>query len=265
MALIFATGMSATADDIRYLWQRPALLLRSIVAMYVVMPVVAVVMVRVLALPPKTELALVVLAICAGAPLVPKKLIKLGGNPSFVFSLIVTTSLLAIVTVPLSLHLLAGRIAFETESVTAAGVARVILKSFLVPLGAGMLVRILAPDVADRVGDVLLRVAGAVMGTCALVALAFGFRLVFEVGLPTVLAFAVFTLTALVSGHLLGGPEPQDRTSLAVACASRHVGLALLIATTARGPHTLAYVVAYLLASALVSIPYMRWRSKLTV
>jgi BASS family bile acid:Na+ symporter len=79
-ALIFAIGMTATTEDIVYLWRRPALLLKSIIAMYVVMPAVAVLMARTFDLPPRTELALVVLVICAGAPLLPKKLIKFGGG-----------------------------------------------------------------------------------------------------------------------------------------------------------------------------------------
>jgi BASS family bile acid:Na+ symporter len=103
--LILAIGMTAVTDDIVYLWRRPVLLVKSIIAMYVVMPAVAVLVARVLDLPERTELALVILAICAGAPLLPKKLIKFGGDPSYVFSLIVNTSLLAIVTVPASLHL----------------------------------------------------------------------------------------------------------------------------------------------------------------
>ena len=83
--------------------------------MYVVMPTVAVLMARVFDLPERTELALVILAICAGAPLLSKKLIKFGGDPSYVFSLIVNTSLLAIVTVPASLHLLAGAISLDMD------------------------------------------------------------------------------------------------------------------------------------------------------
>mgnify|MGYP001821143640 FL=1 len=103
--LILAIGMTAVTDDIVYLWRRPVLLVKSIIAMYVVMPAVAVLMAYVLDLPVRTELALVILAICAGAPLLPRKLIKFGGDPSYVLSLIVSTSLLAIVTVPASLHL----------------------------------------------------------------------------------------------------------------------------------------------------------------
>jgi len=52
--------------------------------------------------------------------------------------LIVNTSLLAMVTVPASLHLLAGAISLDTTGVTPAHVAGVILKTFLLPLGIGI-------------------------------------------------------------------------------------------------------------------------------
>lgn len=260
--LIFAIGMAATTDDIVYLWRRPVLLLKSITAMYVVMPVVAVLMARMLDLPKRTELALMILAICAGAPLLPKKLIKFGGDPTYVFSLIVTTSILAIVTVPVSLHLMAGIISFDTVTVTPERVARVILKTFLLPLAMGMLLRLAAPPLSERIGEPLLKISGAIMGLCAFAALVTGFHLVFEVGLPSMLAFAVFTVAAILDGHLFGGPDLSDRTSLAIACSSRHIGLALLIAANAPGKHALELVVAYLLASSVVSIAYIWWIKK---
>jgi len=260
--LIFAIGMAATTDDIVYLWRRPVLLLKSITAMYVVMPVVAVLMARLLDLPKRTELALVILAICAGAPLLPKKLIKFGGDPTYVFSLIVTTSILAVATVPVSLHLMAGIISFDTVTVTPERVARVILKTFLLPLAMGMLLRLAAPPLSERIGEPLLKISGAIMGLCAFAALLAGFHLVFEVGLPSMLAFAVFTVAAILDGHLFGGPDLSDRTSLAIACSSRHIGLALLIAANAPGKHALELVVAYLLASSVVSIAYIWWIKK---
>ena len=45
----------------------------------------------------------------------------------------------------------------------------------------------------------------------------------------------------------------------AIACSSRHIGLALLIAANVRAQHALALVVAYLLASTVVSITYIQW------
>ena len=258
--LIFAIGMTALTDDIVYLWRRPVLLVKSIIAMYVVVPAVAVLMACVLNLPQRTELALVVLAICAGAPLLPKKLIKFGGDPAYVFSLIVTTSLLAIVSVPLSLHLLAGTISFDTTVLTPSQVARVILKTFLLPLGLGMLFRLAAPVITERIGEPLLKIA-----LCAIIILTKGFNLIIEVGLPSLLAFAAFTFAAILAGHLSGGPDPSDRTSLAIACSSRHIGLALVVAVNARGPQALELVIAYLLASAVVSIPYVVWAKKRSV
>ena len=147
-------------------------------------------------------------------------------------------------------------------TVVPSQVAATILKALLVPLGAGMVVRALLPDVAERLGEPLLQWAGIALGLCTVVLLVGGFRLVIDVGLPSLLAFAVFTLAALATGHVLGGPDPGDRTALAVACASRHVGLALLIAASYRGQRTLELVAGYLVASAIVSLPYLRWRSK---
>jgi predicted Na+-dependent transporter len=204
--LIFGIGMSATASDVAYVWRRPALLGKSLLAMYIVVPLGAVLMARALDLPWGTKVALVVLAICAGAPLLPKKLVKLGGDPSYIFSLVVTTSLLAIVTVPAGLHVLSRYAVFES-TVTPSQIGTTVLKAFLLPLGAGMLVRVLSPGVAERLGEPVLRVSSAALAVCAVVLLVAGFHLVIAVGLPSLFAFAAFTLIALGAGHVLGGPD----------------------------------------------------------
>jgi BASS family bile acid:Na+ symporter len=262
VALIFAIGMSATTGDIIYLWSRPVLLLKSVAAMYLVMPIAAVLMDYAFDLPPKTELALVILAICAGAPLLPRSLIQFGGDPSYVFSLIVTTSLLAIITVPVSLYILTELISFNLKVLTPVQVARVILGTFLVPLGLGLLFRLIFPAIAERINTPLLRIASILMLLFVIIALSFGFRLVFYVGWPTILAFAGFTSVAILAGHLLGGPEPTRRTSLAIACSSRHIGLALLFAVNARSQAVLSLVAAYLIASGAVSFCYILWMKK---
>ena len=238
------------------------MLLEVHAAMYVVMPIIAILMACLLDLPPKTELALVILAICAGAPLLPKKLIKFGGDPSYVFSLIVTTSLLAIITVPASLRFLTGIIPFEAATVTPGQVTRVIMKSFLLPLGLGMLLRLFFPALMERLGTFLIKIASVVMGLCAIVALAAGFHLVFYVGLPSLIAFGLFTSIAIMTGHLLGGPDPSCCSSLAIACSSRHIGLALLFAVNVRSQRELSLVVAYLFASGVVSMFYIIWMKR---
>lgn len=259
--LIVAVGMSASFEDVTYLWRRPRRLAKSLFAMYVVVPVAALLMAYALELPRGTEVALVILAICAGAPLLPRRLFKLGGDPTYVFSLVVTTSLLAILTVPLGLRLVSDYVPVDS-SVTSLHVALTILRFFLVPLGIGMLIRAFSPKLAARMSEPLLEWASVALGVCAVSLLVASWRVLLTVGLETLLAFAAFTLVALVAGHALGGPEPSGRTSLAIACASRHIALAMLVAASYRGPRALALVAAYLVASVIASIPYVRWRAK---
>jgi BASS family bile acid:Na+ symporter len=74
------------------------------------------------------------------------------------------------------------------------------------------------------------------------------------------LVLAAFMLIALAIGHVMGGPEPENRTVLAIACSTRHIGVAVLVATTFQGPRTIVLMVTYLLTMLLVSIPYLHWR-----
>jgi predicted Na+-dependent transporter len=259
-ATILAIGLNASADDLTYLWRQPALLAKSLVAMYVLAPAAAILIGYGFDLPWGTRVALLILAICAGAPLLPKRLVKLGGDPIYVFSLVVTTSLLSIVTVPLGVELLNKFVAFDGAA-TPGQVAMTILQAFLIPLGVGMIVRAAFPELAERMSGPLFKWTSLLLLVCAVVLLVASWRTLLEVGWPTLLAFAAFTLGALAAGHLLGGPEPAGRTSLAVASASRHIALALLVAGSYRGPRTLALVLGYVLTSALVSIPYVRWRA----
>ena len=78
--MIFALGLRSSTADLLYLWQRPGLLVRSLLAMSLAVPAAAIVMVRLLHLPRETNVAILVLAVAAGAPLVPRRLLSSGGR-----------------------------------------------------------------------------------------------------------------------------------------------------------------------------------------
>jgi BASS family bile acid:Na+ symporter len=258
VTLIFAIGLGSTPADLVYLWRRPGQLVRSLLAMYVVVPVAAVLMAKTLPLPVAVKTAILVLAISAGAPLLPRKLMKLG-REGYVFSLVVTSSLLAVVAVPAWLEVLGTLFGREAE-LDPGAVALVIAKSFLAPLVLGMLLRWPLSSVAGRLSEWLLGAAGAALTAAGLALLVLHGGALVAVGVVPLLALVATTLVALAIGHALGGPDPDDRTALAVSCATRHVGIAMLAASTVPGPRIAVLVLAYVLASAVVSIPYLRWR-----
>ena len=66
----------------------------------------------------------------------------------------------------------------------------------------------------------------------------------------------------LAAGHLLGGPQSEDRTALALSTSSRHPAVALAMASANFPDQKLipAAILLYLIVNAIVSLPYLAWR-----
>ncbi len=256
--IIFAIGMDSAGKDASHLLTRPGLLLRSVLAMYLLVPLAAFVMVKLLTLAPGVEIGLLVLAASAGAPLLPRKLLRIGDG-AYIFSLVLVSSMLAIFVVPAWLALLGPYFGSPLE-VAPVQVALILAKSFLLPLGAGMLVRWWLPAIAQRLASRLIGGAGMVLTICALSLLILHWEVLLVARWGGVLALMALVAIALAIGHALGGPAPDERTALAVACASRHIGIAVLVAASLPGPRTAVIIAVYIVASAVVCIPYLRWR-----
>ena len=256
--IILAIGMSSTLGDLSYLWRRPGLLLRSVLAMYVLVPLAALVMMKTMTLAPGVEIALLVFAVSAGAPLLPRKMLGVGDG-GYTFSLVVTSTLLAIILVPAWLMLLGAQFGDPLE-LKPVQVALVFAKTFFTPLAIGMLLRYLLPSFAMAVADRLMMIAGLVLTLSAVALLVLNWNVLLEAKGPALLILAILIAAALAIGHWLGGPNEDDRTALAVACATRHIGIAVLVAASVPGPRTAVLISAYIVTAAIISIPYLRWR-----
>ncbi len=258
--LILAIGMQSTVDDLTYLWRRPLLLLKSMLAMYVLVPLAAIAMVKILPLSFGLSVAVLVLAISAGAPLVPRKLMPLS-NDGYVFSLIATSSLLAIVTVPAWVMALGA--AFDLSiGLSGMEIGRLLGRSFVLPIVVGMAVQAFFPRIADKLSNGLMAMGGVVLTVGGLVLLVCSFDMLVEAGWKALFVLALLTALALAIGHLMGGPDSENRTALAISCATRHIGVAVLVAAVVPGRPSAVLIVAYLVASMLAAIPYIRWRKK---
>ena len=183
------------------------------------------------------------------------------GSNAYAFSLVVTSSLLAIVVVPAWIALLAWHFGVATE-LAAIDVMMVMVKAFLLPLAIGMLLRAVAPTLSERFANRTVTLAGVVLTLAGLTLLVTHWQLFIEVHWQGMVALVVLLLLAVAIGHSLGGSHPDDRTTLAIACATRHIGIAVIVATAFRGPRTMVLLAAYIVASAVVSIPYLQWRRR---
>jgi len=256
---VFGFGLQSTVHELTYLLRRPGLLARTLFAMFVVMPIFAVVLVRMFDLRPAFEIALVALAISPVPPLLPRKEGKAGGQSAFALGLVAAVSLLAIAVVPLSLAIL-GRLSTRPLQMPPEAVAKVVVVMTLLPLVAGAIVRAIVPAIADRLEKPVRVVATAMLtgGAAALLIAALPAIAELTDG-GTLLALTAFVVTGLATGHFLGGPRPDDAIVLALSTPSRHPAIALAVAkfNFPNEPHFGATILLYLLVLTALTLPYV--------
>ncbi len=263
VSMVFSFGLRTTLDDLLYVPRRPGLLLRSVLAMLLVMPVLAVVLTELFELRPTVEIALVALALSPMPPLLPKREVAAGGHQSYAVSLMATMAVLAIVVIPLAAGLLAGYYN-RPFSMTPMAIARIALVTILLPLTAGAAVRTWQPGAADRLAPVIGRLATILLGLGVLALLAASWRGMWAaVGDGTLLALTAFVAIGLLVGHLLGGPEPENAVVLALSTACRHPAIALTIASANFPDERFGgTILVYLILGLLCGVPYLAWRRR---
>jgi BASS family bile acid:Na+ symporter len=257
--IVCSLGMHSSVEDALHLLRRPSLLLRSILAMNVLVPLIAVTMAASFNLSPPVKAALILVAVSPVPPLLPRQLEKMGGSPGYVCGLLATEALFAIVLIPVSL-LIIGRLFTHDVHVPPRLIAKVVSMTILLPLGLGMFVHRFLPRQAEVLRKPVAGIAFALfLVSTAVLLVAVAPLLLRQVDSRVIFAIIIFVVADVAVGHWLGGPEPRDRTVLAMATASRHPGLAIAIAVStfpAYGRQIAALILLYVLVRAVVLITY---------
>ena len=266
LLLVATLGLQADRADATALLRQPKRLLRSLASMLVIMPIVAAALAHAFELERAVEIALVALALSPVPPFLPPRNIKAGGEASYAIGLLVATSLVSIVYVPLALALFELFVDVQLD----LPVWRVIVPvgwSVFLPLLAGLLVKRLAPDVAARVAGPVGRLASLLLlvGLIPLLVTQLP-KAIPLVGNGTLAVMLAFCLIGLAVGHLLGGPAASDRMTLALSTAARHPGVAMAIVKANFPGQTLVFpvVLLYIVLSTIVTLPYIRWVTRQT-
>ena len=258
---VFGFGLRATRDDILYVWQRPGLLMRSLLALFFFVPAFTVALVSLFDVPHETKVVLVALSISPIPPMLPRRLRDTGAKGSYLLGLLVTVALLSIVIVPLLTDLL-GRYYHQDLSIPPSKIAAIIFRAVILPVAASIAVRRFFPRVADRIARPLAVAGNFLLLAASLVALAASLQTLWALtGGGTLALIAAFIAVALANGHLLGSPEIEHESTLAVACAARHPGIAFTVASANfPGEHFAGTILLYLLMNVILCIPYIKWQ-----
>ena len=264
MLSVFAIGLKATLADATFLFRRPALLLRALLAMNVFMPAFALLVGLAFNLNPAVKIALAALSVSPTPPILPNKALKAGGREQYTIGMLVAMAALSIILVPATLELFEIVTGLQLQ-IRSVDIASVVATSIVIPLLLGIAVRALSHSFADRVAKPLGHVATVLLLIVFLPILFTQTQGVLTlIGDGTFLSLAAFAIGGLIVGHLLGGPHPEDRTVLALANSSRHPAIALAIAHANFPDERLAgaLVLIYMVLSAILAAPYLNWTKR---
>lgn len=261
--ILLSVAMQARPRDLTWLLHQPSLLARSLLAVFIIMPLAAIGVALAFDLPRPLAVALIALSLAPVPPILPKKELSSGGAPSYTFGLMAATGVFSLVFIPIAAWLLAHAFHQPLE-VSNAKLAEIILTSILLPLVLGVALRAWAPAWADRLAKPVSLASSVLLLLAFLPILAAEAKTMLSmISVGTVLIIAVFYAFGIAVGHLLGGPQAGDRTVLALTNTTRHPAIALAILHAAPDPKAeMGAVLVVFLLAFVVSIPYAKWRSK---
>lgn len=261
ISLMLHTGLQVNVANLRAVLRNYGLLGRAFLANFVLVPLVAVLLVRALRLDDPIAGGILLMAIAPGVPFVTiSGGRQRGGSLGFAVTLRFLLPLVSILTVPLTAPLVLP--AHEAANVPLFNTIMDLIVLQLIPLVVGVVIAERASAVASKLIRPLNILLIALIATVFIFALP---RIAHDIvtvhgsrGLLTAL-LVIFASAAI--GWLLGGPELSYRHTLSIGTLLRNFGLAGVLANsiyanTPAGAMALSYFIIQLLVGTALGMMY---------
>lgn len=252
---MLAVGLSLTIGQIMEPLRNGKLVFVALLANFVLMPLGALAIARVLRLDQPLGIALLLLGAAAGAPFLPKLAGIAKGNLAFAVGLMVLLMVLTVAYMPLVLPLL-----LEGVTVDPIKIARSLLLLMLLPLGVGLTVNRQFASIAKRMRAPLNRLSSLSLALLITLLLVTKIQNVIALfGTRGVLASVLFLLAGLGLGWLLGGPGFATKGVLALGTAQRNIAAALVVGgKNFDDPNVIVMIVVVAVVGLLILMPLAR-------
>jgi BASS family bile acid:Na+ symporter len=234
-------------------------ILGALGAMFLAVPLVAYLAVRMGVPGPTAGAVILALSIAPIAPILPRKQLKFGGDTDWVTAFQVTGTLLSLVLAPVYLGLLSRAFGLEMDA-PMSSMMTILGMTVFVPLLIGMGLRQASPELASRLVRPL-GLAGTVIlaGVALLILVGMWPALVAAASTLALPVYLVVAISGVILGHLFVRGDVSDKVPSAQAAVSRHPGVALTLAGAALGgtqPELLANLLLFILVAAVVLAAY---------
>ena len=221
-----AVGLGLTIQQILAPLRNARLVVLSLLANFVLTPLVAIGLAKVLGLEEPLGVGLLLVGVAAGAPFLLKLADLAKSNMPFAVGLMVVLMVITVGYVPIILPLL-----LEGVSVNPANIARSLILLMLIPLAGGLALRAWHPPGAARVRAVVAPVSSISRIFVVTLTTAGHFGSVVSIlGSFGIVSAIVFTAICFGIGWVLGGPGADTRGVLSLGTAQRNTAAAFVVA-----------------------------------
>ena len=261
VSIMLGAGLQVDRRRLVETLRQYGLLGRAFLANFVLVPLCAVLLVRFFHVEIGVAIGIVLMSMAPGVPFLANSAGRAGGGSlSFALTITFCFAALSVITIPLTISLIAAIIpSAPVAPVPALTFLTVLVVFQLVPLVAGALI---GPRLATPLADKLVKLLHLAFLGAALVLIVLIFpRLISSIssvyGFGHLLIIAAVGVLSLLIGWVLGGPDREYRRTLSIATSMRNIGLCTLIGTSAEFEGTLVVptIFSYFIITFALSLP----------
>jgi bile acid:Na+ symporter, BASS family len=252
---MLAMGAGLTVSQISKPLRNVRLVVFALLANFVVMPLGALALAKVLGLDESFGVGLLLLGCAAGAPFLPKLAELAKGNLAFAVGAMVLLMVVTVAYLPIVLPLLLPGVTVHPWEI-----ARSLLLLMLLPLVIGLALKARYGDFAARVKPALDWVSNVSLILLVCLITAANIDKVLQVfGTLGILAGLLFIALGLGTGWLLGGSSPDTKRVMALGTGQRNIAAALVVASQSfSDPKVVVMVIVVAIVGLIVLMPLSR-------
>ena len=252
---MLAMGSGLTVSQISAPLRNARLVVLALLANFVLMPLVALALTKVLWLDEPFGVGLLLLGCAAGAPFLPKLAELAKGNLAFAVGAMVLLMVVTVGYLPIVLPLLLPGITVDPWNIASS-----LVLLMLLPLAAGLALKMRYEDLARRVKPVLDLISNISLILLVLLITAANLDKVLQVfGTRGILAGLLFIALGFGIGWLLGGSDGDTRRVMALGTSQRNIAAALVVASQSfSDPKVVVIVIVVAIVGLIILMPLSR-------
>jgi BASS family bile acid:Na+ symporter len=228
--MMMAVGLGLSIWDLLKVARDWRLALRAGIANYLLVPAAAVGLLFLFQPEPMVAAGFLVAVICPGAPFAPILTAIAKGKAATAVGLMAILAGSSAIIAPLLLRFLLPLVAGPGDlTINPMKIITTLIMSQFMPLFLGLALHHAKPRLAEQLRAPLNRFSTLLnLGLVTLI-LVVQFKLLQEIRLSGYLGMSIMAGAMLFAGWLLGGPDSNQRKTMAITTSTRNVGVALVI------------------------------------